>query len=135
GAPAASQAFSNLPSFCRVAAVLKPSSDSNIEMEVWLPIDNSDGKCEAVRNGGSAGTISYPAMASALREGYATASTDTGHKGGDAGFGIGDVEKIVDFAFRAVHEMTVKSKELVPAFYDRARRLSYWNGCSTGGRQ
>src|SRR4029079_7871683 len=135
GAPAASQAFSNLPSFCRVAAVLKPSSDSNIEMEVWLPIDNWHGKFQAVGNGGWAGTISYPAMASALREGYATASTDTGHKGGDAGFGIGHPEKIVDFAVRAVHETTVKSKAFVSAFYDRAPRLSYWNGCSTGGRQ
>jgi len=135
GAPGATQAFSNLPSFCRVAAVLKPSSDSNIEMEVWLPVDNWNGKFQAVGNGGWAGTISYPAMASALREGYATASTDTGHKGGDAAFGIGHPEKIVDFAFRAVHEMAVTSKAFVSAFYDRAPRLSYWNGCSTGGRQ
>ena len=135
GAPGAGQAFANLPSFCRVAAVLEPSSDSHIEMETWLPIEGWNGKFQAVGNGGWAGTISYPAMANALREGYATASTDTGHKGGDAVFGIGHPEKIVDFAFRAVHEMTVKSKTIVSRFYDRAPRLSYWNGCSTGGRQ
>jgi feruloyl esterase len=135
GAPGAAQGFANLPSFCRIAAVLKPSSDSNIEMEVWLPIEGWNGKFQAVGNGGWAGVISYAALAAALREGYATASTDTGHKGGDAVFGIGHPEKVIDFAFRAVHEMTVKSKTILSEFYDRAPRLSYWNGCSTGGRQ
>ena len=135
GAPGAAQAFTNLPAFCRVTAVLKPSSDSHIEMEVWLPIENWNGKFQAVGNGGWAGVIGYAALASALREGYATASTDTGHKGNDALFGIGHPEKITDFAFRAVHEMTMKSKAILSDFYDRAPRLSYWNGCSTGGRQ
>ena len=74
-------------------------------------------------------------MASAVQEGYATASTDTGHKGGNALFGIGHPEKVVDFAYRAVHESTVQAKALIARFYDRGPRLSYWNGCSTGGRQ
>ena len=124
-----------LPAHCRVAAVLKPSPDSEIGMEVWLPAENWNGKFQAVGNGGWAGVISYPAMAAALQEGYATASTDTGHKGGNALFAIGHSEKLVDFAYRAVHEMTVKSKAIISAFYDRGPRLSYWNGCSTGGRQ
>jgi len=118
-----------------VAAVLKPSSDSQIEVEVWLPSENWNGKFEAVGNGGWAGAVSFAAMASALQEGYATASTDTGHKGGNAAFAIGHPEKVIDFAYRAVHEMTVTSQSLIAAFYDRAPRLSYWNGCSTGGRQ
>jgi feruloyl esterase len=133
--PNAPQPLTSLPVFCRVAAVVKPSPDSHIEMEVWLPAESWNGKFEAVGNGGWAGVISYAAMASALREGYATASTDTGHKGNDAVFGIGHPEKVIDFAVRAVHEMTVKSKAVVSMFYDRAPRLSYWNGCSTGGRQ
>ena len=124
-----------VPAFCRVAAVLKPSSDSEIQIEVWLPAENWNGKFEAVGNGGWAGIISYPALATALNEGYATASTDTGHKGGNASFAIGHPEKVVDFAYRAVHEMTVKAKAITTAFYDRGPRLSYWNGCSTGGRQ
>jgi tannase/feruloyl esterase len=124
-----------LPAHCRVAAVLNPSPDSQIEMEVWLPSESWNGKFQAVGNGGWAGTISFPAMATALQEGYATASTDTGHKGGNAAFAIGHPEKLVDFAYRAVHETTVKSKAIIAAFYDRAPRLSYWNGCSTGGRQ
>ena len=88
-----------------------------------------------VGDGGWAGIISFPAMATAVQEGYATASTDTGHKGGNALFAIGHPEKLVDFAYRAVHETTVQTKALITKFYDRAPRLSYWNGCSTGGRQ
>src|SRR4030095_11363560 len=76
--------FSQLPAFCRVAATLKPSSDSDIRIEVWLPAVAWNGKFQAVGNGGWAGTISYGALASALQEGYATASTDTGHVGGNA---------------------------------------------------
>jgi hypothetical protein len=116
-----------------VAALLKPSSDSEIEMEAWLPSENWNGKFEAVGNGGWAGTISFAAMASALQEGYATASTDTGHKGGNAAFAIGHPEKVVDFAYRAVHEMTVTSKALIAAFYGRAPRLSYSSVLSTMG--
>jgi feruloyl esterase len=124
-----------LPAHCRVNAILKPSADSEIEMEVWMPADNWNGKFQFVGGGGWAGNISFPAMAAAVQEGYATASTDTGHKGGNALFAIGHPEKVVDFAYRAVHESTVQSKALIAKYYDRAARLSYWNGCSTGGRQ
>lgn len=124
-----------LPAHCRVAAVLTPSPDSHIEIEVWMPADGWNGKFQAVGNGGWAGTISYPAMATALSEGYATASTDTGHVGGNARFAIGHPEKLVDFAYRAVHEMTVQSKALITRYYNQGPRLSYFNGCSTGGRQ
>ena len=123
-----------LPSHCRLAIVIQPTSDSHIEAEVWLPAE-WNGKFQAVGNGGWAGIISYPAMARALQEGYATASTDTGHKGGNGAFAIGHPEKLIDFGYRAVHEMTVQSKAIITAFYKRPARLSYWNGCSTGGRQ
>lgn len=120
---------------CRVAATMKPSPDSQIDMEVWLPAQNWNGKFQAVGNGGWAGTISYAALAAAVNEGYASASNDTGHKGGNALFAIGHPEKLVDFAYRAVHEMAVQSKAIIAAYYNRPARLSYWNGCSTGGRQ
>jgi feruloyl esterase len=135
-----------LPAHCRVAAVLMPSSDSHIEMEVWMPVDNWNGKFEAVGNGGWAGVITYGSgtpqpvprnMAFALNEGYATASTDTGHvnDGTQARFAVGHPEKFTDFAYRAVHEMTVASKAIIATFYGSGPKLSYWNGCSTGGRQ
>jgi feruloyl esterase len=127
----------DLPGFCRVAATASPTADSVIKFEVWLPAANWNGKFQGVGNGGWAGTISYNEMALALRRGYAVASTDTGHEGtgGDASFAFGHPEKLVDFAERSVHEMTVQAKALIAAFYGQAPRYSYWNGCSTGGRQ
>jgi feruloyl esterase len=134
-APAAAQAFKGLSAFCRVAATLKPTNDSDIKVEVWLPAEGWNGKFQAVGNGGWAGVISYAAMADAIRAGYATASTDTGHVGGRGSFALDHPEKLIDFAWRSEHEMTVMAKTLVQAFYGSAPRLSYWNGCSTGGRQ
>src|SRR5262245_35578826 len=64
----------NLPAFCRVAATLKPSSDSDIKMELWMPSENWNGKFQEVGNGAFNGSIGEAAMAGALRRGYATAS-------------------------------------------------------------
>jgi feruloyl esterase len=133
--PAQPVTFKNLPPFCRVAATSKPTSDSDIKMEVWLPASGWNGKFQAVGNGGWAGVISYGAMAEALHDGYATSSTDTGHVGATGSFALGHPEKLVDFGYRAVHEMTLKAKSIIDAFYGAAPRMSYWNGCSTGGRQ
>jgi feruloyl esterase len=128
-------ALRNLPSFCRVAATLKPSSDSEIKIEVWLPDSGWNNALQSVGNGAWAGTVSYPAMATALAASYAAASTDTGHTGNNADFILGHPEKLTDFAYRAVHEMTVAAKSIVSAYYGKAAAHSYWNGCSTGGRQ
>jgi feruloyl esterase len=124
----------SLPAFCRIAATLTPSADSDIRMELWLPA-NWNGKFMMVGNGGWSGSISYSAMAEPLGRGYAVASTDTGHEGGRGTFAFGHPEKLVDFAWRAVHETTVKSKALTAAYYGGRPRLSYWNGCSSGGKQ
>src|SRR5256885_5306576 len=74
---------------CRVAATLRPSSDSDIKIEVWLPISRWNGKYQAVGNGGWSGSINTRAMTAALQRGYATSSTDTGHSGGSASFALG----------------------------------------------
>ena len=136
-------AFKQLPAFCRVAATLRPSTDSDIRIEVWMPLANWNGKFQGVGNGGLAGSITYTGgsgglergMAEALTRGYATASTDTGHVGNTAAPFLGHPEKLVDFAYRAVHEMTIAAKAIINAFYDTNPKLSYWNGCSLGGRQ
>jgi feruloyl esterase len=124
-----------LPAFCRVAATLKPTQDSDIKIEVWMPASGWNGKYQAVGNGAFSGAIAYPAMVRALQRGYATSSTDTGHAGGSASFALGHPEKVIDFGWRAVHEMTVTSKKVVAAYYEAAPKFSYWNGCSAGGRQ
>jgi feruloyl esterase len=135
GAEAGAAAFRALPAFCRVAATLRPSSDSDIKIEVWLPASGWNGKLQAVGNGAFNGTIGYAAMADALTRGYAAASTDTGHVGGGARWALGHPEKVIDFGWRAVHEMTVTAKKIVATHYDTAPRVSYFNGCSAGGRQ
>ncbi len=120
-----------LPVRCRVVARISPA----INFEVWMPESNWNGKFQAVGGGGFAGVISYGAMTTALNRGYATASTDTGHSTPGGSWALGHPELIVDFAHRAVHEVTVKSKAIVEAFYGNAPRRSYFEGCSTGGRQ
>ena len=125
----------NLPPFCRVAADLKPTPDSDIHIEVWLPVVQWNGKFLSIGSGGWGGSIAYGEMADALRRGYATSATDDGHAGPSASFLVGHPEKFIDFAYRAEHEMTVEAKALIHAFYGSSPRHSYWNGCSGGGRE
>jgi feruloyl esterase len=127
--------YKNLPAFCRVAATLKPTSDSDIKIEVWMPDSGWNGKFQAVGNGGWSGAIVYPSLARAIARGYASASTDTGHAGGSGSFALGHPEKLIDFGYRAVHEMTVEAKAIIAAFYGAGPKLSYWVGCSSGGKQ
>jgi len=139
GAPAAPPPPEPIPQHCRVKLTLKPSADSNIYSELWMPSENWNGKLLVVGNGGFAGSIQgYGDMQIALRLGYATAATDTGHSvadGPNGMFALGHPEKIVDFAYRAVHETTVESKRLIKMFYERPASFSYFKGCSTGGRE
>jgi feruloyl esterase len=128
-------AYRTVPEFCRVTATLTPSSDSDIKAEFWLPASGWNRKLQVVGNGGWAGVISYGAMAEAVKAGYATASTDTGHSSTGGGFVLGHPEKLIDFSWRSEHETTVKAKAIVQAFYGDTAKRSYWNGCSTGGRQ
>jgi feruloyl esterase len=127
--------FKQLPAFCRVAATLKPSQDSDIKIEVWMPASGWNGKFEGTGNGGWAGSIIYSNLGTAIQRGYATANTDTGHSGNSASFALGHPEKLVDFGYRAVHEMTVQAKTIIAAYYGNGPKRSYWNGCSSGGRE
>ena len=133
--PNAGAAYKKLPAFCRIAATLQPTADSDIKIEIWMPASGWNGKLQSVGNGAWAGSIGYPAMATALAAGYAAAGTDTGHEGNTAGFASGHPERLVDFAWRAVHEMTIAAKGIIAAYYHSGPKYSYWNGCSTGGRQ
>lgn len=138
GPPGAANPPVELPAHCRVELVLTPTTDSNINVELWLPTADWNGKFLAVGNGGWAGSIQgYGNMAEGLQRGYATAATDTGHSAADgpAGqFALGHPEKIVDFAYRALHDMTVKAKRVIAEFYRPELDYAYYTGCSTGGR-
>jgi len=135
------QASSDPPAFCRVALTLKPSYDSDIRAEVWMPLTGWNGKLHGIGNGGYAGSIRYAAMADSLRMGYAVASTDmgTGPADGTRSQGIaalpGHPERWIDFGYRSTHEMTVDAKEIIRTFYGDGPSYSYFSGCSTGGFQ
>lgn len=134
--PPGAQSPMTVPAFCRVEATARPTSDSEIKFEVWIPpADAWNGKFQGVGNGGYSGAISYAAMATALRRGYATASTDTGHAGDDMKFGQGHPEKIIDWAWRSVHVMTDAGKLIVRDHAGKLPDRSYFNGCSSGGHQ
>jgi feruloyl esterase len=135
GATGPNAVLKGLPAFCRVLVTLTPSPDSDIKVELWLPAAGWNQKYEAVGNGGWAGVISYAAMAEALKHGYATSSTDTGHVGASGAFALGHPDKLLDYAHRAVHEMALSSKRIIAELYGTLPKFSYWNGCSTGGRQ
>ena len=128
-------AFKGLPAFCRVAVSMKPSPDSDIKMELWLPASGWNGNFLGTGNGGWVGSINAATLANGLRRGYAVANSDLGHEGGSASFALGHPEKVIDFAYRATHEMTVKSKALIKAYYGRDPKVNYFEGCSAGGRQ
>lgn len=129
--------FKAVPAFCRVAVESTPTSDSDIKIEVWLPASAWNGTFSATGNGGFAGSIDYRSMGLAVEQGYATAGTDTGHAAEfiDARWALGHPEKITDFGYRGIHQMTEAAKAVIRAYYGNSPRHSYFGSCSDGGRE
>jgi feruloyl esterase len=125
------------PAFCRVFATARPSSDSDIRMEVWLPLSGWNGKFMGAANAGWAGSVMYNEIFPALKSGYAVASSDAGHVASkevpNGSFIIGHPEKFLDYGHRAMHEMTITGKAVTTAFYGQAPKYSLLLGCSLGG--
>ena len=129
--------YKSLPAFCRVVAEAKPTSDSDIKLEVWLPVSGWNGKLQGIGDGGFAGLIDEKQLALAVKEGYAATATDTGHTGApnDASWAMGHPEKIIDFGHRGIHEMTRVAKTVIESYYSKPPERSYFAGCSDGGRE
>jgi feruloyl esterase len=120
--------------FCRIQATSRPSTDSDIKFEIWMPVVSSwNGRFLAVGGGGNSGSIQYTPMSIGLAQGYAVLSTDNGHVGNDQVFAIGHPEKVIDFGHRAQAVTAVAGKEMTKAFYESPAEKSYWLGCSQGG--
>ena len=121
--PGSQNAMSNLPPFCRVAGTIAPTVESDIRFEVWLPLDNWNGKFSGVGNGGWAGIISYGPLQDQIRRGYSDRIHQHRPSGGTASdgakFAFDHPEQLIDFAYRAHHETTLKAKALVSAFYGK----------------
>src|SRR5260370_13725090 len=116
--------YKTLGAFCRVVVEATPSADSSIKIEVWMPVNDHkgsgwNGKLQGQANGGFAGEIGYHGLGIAVQQDYATAGTDTGHSGEatHASWALGHPEKVTDFGYRGIHEMTRAAKALIKAFY------------------
>jgi feruloyl esterase len=125
-------AFTNLPPYCQVSATIKPTSDSNINVQVWMPTDRYNGRYLGTGNGGYAGGFFQSELAAGINNGFATANTDMGTAPADgvsADALVGHPEKWKDFGWRSTHLMTLLSKALIQAFYGNAANHSYFAGC------
>ncbi len=122
--------------FCRVAGYIEPVTDSHIGFEIWLPpAEKWNHRYFGVGNPAFEGAIKYQGLKLAVEQGYAAASTDTGHQDPGHKWGMGQPERLIDWAHRAVHETTVAAKELIKAFYGKPQKYAYWDNCHNGGRQ
>ena len=131
-------AFANLPPYCLVSATIKPTSDSNINVQVWMPTQRYNGRYLGTGNGGYAGGFFQSELAAGINNGFATANTDMGTSPADgvsADALVGHPEKWKDFGWRSTHLMTLFAKALIQAFYGNPASHSYFAGCSTGGQQ
>jgi feruloyl esterase len=126
-----------LPAFCRIAGVLRPTPDSAIHFEVWLPNQDWNGRLLGTGNGGFAGSISFRQMAGYLMRGFAVAGSDAGHRAeaGDASWAFGHPEKVKDFGWRAVHLTASTAKEIIHSYYGKPLLKAYFDACSDGGRE
>jgi feruloyl esterase len=130
---ASGQTYSNLPTFCRVAATATPTSQSGINFEVWMPPAATwNGIFRGEGSGGSAGAITFALMANAIQRNYATMSNDNGHTGSNWSFSL-QPERVNDFGHRAQHVTTVAARAIIKAFYQKPPNFSYFYGCSQGG--
>ena len=129
--------------FCNVSIIsTHPGWGDSINSQIWLPLEGWNGRLQYTGGEGLISGLEFPAMTGALADGYASVSTDGGHNMlADASmWGLdspGDVNlyNVADFGGLALHEAVVMGKALTKDFYGRDAAYSYYNGCSTGGRQ
>jgi feruloyl esterase len=134
--------LTGLPPFCAAALAQADAAGNVITIEAWLPV-TWNGRFQGVGGGGYSCGISWPALAAGIKSGYATASTDCGVPSADGLTGQWALKPddtlnwplINDFAFAGIHDMSVAGKAVTAGYYAKAPSYSYFNGCSTGGRE
>jgi hypothetical protein len=129
--------LTGLPAFCRVTGILRPTSDSAIRFEIWLPAENWNGRFLGAGNGGIAGSIGYDELSAYLKRNFAVAGSDAGHQAEatDASWAYQHPEKVKDFGWRAVHLTRVLAAQLISAYYGKHEQKAYFDSCSDGGRE
>lgn len=132
-APQAERGFFSTASvrvpLCRVEATI----EGNIGFELWLPTE-WNGRLLGAGVGGDAGYINYSDMSHRVAQGFATVSTDAGHKRTQARW-MADPKARVDYEHRAVHLTAQAARALVARYYGKPVNRAYYLGCSGGGRQ
>jgi feruloyl esterase len=130
--------IANLAAFCLVKGQSRPTSDSLVNFELWVPQEGWNGKLVTTGNGGYSPALSYNDMAYAMRQGYAVMGGDTGHQSTDPNemfWGVGHPEKIKDWGTRSINAITVPGKAILAHLQGKAASRAYYYGCSTGGHQ
>ncbi|MCD7972913.1 MAG: tannase/feruloyl esterase family alpha/beta hydrolase [Candidatus Azobacteroides sp.] len=126
--------YTDLPPFLRVLLTSRPTDESAIGIEIWLPLSGWNGRFMGTGNGGGAGSINVWPLTVGIQRGFAIANTDMGTSPGVNEI-VNYPEKWKDFGYRATHEMTVIGKVITTCFYNQTPSYSYFVGCSTGGQQ
>ncbi|KAF2033551.1 tannase and feruloyl esterase [Setomelanomma holmii] len=129
-------------SFCNVSITYThPGQNDRINVWVWLP-NSWNGRFQGVGGGGWTTGLVPANTIGAVAQGYAAVTTDGGHAStaSTASWGLlnpGNVNLYLlqDFASVTLNDMTVLGKQVTEAYYGKPISKSYWNGCSTGGRQ
>jgi len=125
--------------FCLVEGRIEAEEGSEIGFEVWLPpADQWNQRFLATGSGGSFGDISFRSLARGVNRGFATSSSDDGHKqqrSGDNTWAYRRPARVRDFGHRAHHLTTLAAKAVIEAYYGRGVRYSYMWGYSRGGAQ
>jgi feruloyl esterase len=122
--------------FCKVTATLTPTTDSNIQMELWMPdAAHWNSKFLGVGNGALTGAIWHTSMVRPLQAGYAVANSNLGHNATNANWALGHPDKVIDYAHRGDHVTALASKAIIDLFYGTGPERSYFHGCSNGGHQ
>jgi feruloyl esterase len=117
--------------FCRVEGII----EKEIGFELWLPpAADWNQRFLGTGQGGNAGIEDYRDMARGVNRGYASASTDTGHKIEDTHWVLGDPQRLVNLGYRSDHLLQDVAKKIIAAYYGKPARYSYFIGCSGGGR-
>ena len=121
--PDAAQAYRNLPAFCRVTATVKPTSDSNIKMEVWMPVAGWNGKFRANGSAGMGGSIPLGDLAHPC--GRLCDRRQRYRAWGDSSYALTHPERVIDFGYRSAHEVTVKARAIIAAYYGRGPGFAF----------
>jgi hypothetical protein len=129
--------------FCNVSvSYTHPGTNDAINVQVWLPLEEWNMRFQGTGGGGYA-TGDFRALAPPVAQGYVAVATDGGHAMNGlnpeswALASPGNVNQylLLDFASVALNDMAVLGKAITEKYYGMAPKYSYWNGCSTGGRQ